>query len=284
MGIFVNNVDELMNFVEQTIKSDPKEMPDTLSDERSQYKAFLKLPVCEEYEYDHYSFVVYITYMTIFKIPKLKPLFRSVKHRRFLAHLIYQHAAITENNTIRTRFTSEGSLANPEADDYVSGSIALMVNYFKQSCAPNVIAIDYFDNTVYITLRPIKKGELVLQSLFAMFLLEPDESRKKIMLEHRKLNCKCSRCEGVTASREQRQQLASDPDYRYIATKNLALKMNDGDSVQAMVEKCHAFLKRYNDVDWCDEIAIVVDAYVHILCKQFHYPSNENFVRSQLKN
>lgn len=258
--------------------------PDQLSNERSRYKAFLKLPICKEYDYSHYSFVIHSAYTTILAIPKMKAMFSSLKHRRFLAHLIYHHAQISEENTMKTRFSPNNRLTDPHLSDYVNGYITLMSPFVKHSCAPNVTAIDSDDKMIYKTLRPIKKGERLLQSLFVPLLLEPDETRKKYMLESRKLDCKCTRCQGITATRRERQRLAADPEYRYVASKNLALNYDDNEAVQTINAKCEAFLSRFSDVEWCDEIAIVVDAYVNLLTHKYSSGHcSRSFVLSRMK-
>lgn len=257
---------------------------ETLSDERSRYKAFLKLPVCKEYDLDHYAFVVHPAYKTILKIPKLKAMFSSLKHRRFLAHLIYHHAEISEHNALKTRFSPGNRLTDPHMEDYVDGSITLMFPFVKHSCIPNVTAIQSDDKMIYKILRPIKKGEQLKQSLFVALLLVPNETRKNYMLESRKLDCNCTRCQGITATREERQRLAVDPDFRYIASKNVFLKYDDAQAVQAMTAKCEAFLTRFSDLDWCDEIGIALDVYVNLLVHKHRNDfCSDSFTKYKLK-
>lgn len=43
------SIDELMKFVEEAVTTDPNELPDTLQDEKSQYRAYLKLPYGESF-------------------------------------------------------------------------------------------------------------------------------------------------------------------------------------------------------------------------------------------
>lgn len=84
-----STVDELMGFVKQTIQSDPKELPDSLSDEKSQYRAFLKLPINQELLDPHQlTALIFEIYNLLMRIPEIESMFRTSTHRRFLQHII----------------------------------------------------------------------------------------------------------------------------------------------------------------------------------------------------
>ena len=67
---------------------------------------------------------------------------------------------------------------------------------------------------------------------------------------------------GQEASLDQRQQLAMDPDLRTILSSALNLSPYDNQKIEETMEKCIAFLKKYGQIEWCDEIGKVVDVYM----------------------
>lgn len=147
-----STVDKMMDFVKQTIQSDPKELPDSLSDDKSKYQAFLKLPINDGMlGPQELVALIYEVYTTLQKIPKIDALFKSRMDRRFLMHLIGQHIQIVQNNSVQGCVTIHGQMVT------CYHHIPLMEKYFQHSCAPNVISCEGEGNHVFITVRPIKK-------------------------------------------------------------------------------------------------------------------------------
>lgn len=262
-----SNVDEMMDFVKQTIQSDSKELPDSLSDDKSKYRAFLKLPINDGIiDSEQFVCLIFEINKLLQKIPKIDSMFNTKKYRRFLMHLIGQHIQIVENNSVQGCVRSmSGSNKGQMVTWY--NHIGLIEKYFKHSCAPNVVTGEGDGNHVFITVRPIKKGEQLSFSYF-MFLLDSKEKRQQILWERKRMNCRCSRCQGVSASSAQRQQLASDKNYQDIALNSSPMDLNDMTKVKAMTERCVTFLKKYNQITWCDEIGTIVQAYIYLLLRQ----------------
>lgn len=259
------SADELMDFVQQTIQSDPKALPGTFADDKSQYRAFLMLPINEEMlNSKQLTFIIFHVYNLLQKVPKIESMFKTTKDRRFLMHLIGQHVQIVQNNTVKGCFTS----AFGQMIDWYN-HIGLIEKYFQHSCAPNVVTCERDGHRVFITVRPIKKGDQLTFSLFS-FLLDSKEERHKILWERKKMICRCIRCQGVTASPKQRQQLASDSNYQHIGLDFSPAVLNESSKLQAMIDKCATFLKKYDDIPWCDEIGTVVQTYIHMILRQKH--------------
>lgn len=257
-----STVDELMDFVNQTIQSDSKELPDSLSDDKSKYRAFLKLPINEGLSLDPNQFVCLIFEISklLQKIPKIDSMFNTKKYRRFLMHLIGCHIQIVENNSVQGCVRRKGQMVT------CYNHIGLIEKYFKHSCAPNVVTCEGDGNHVFITVRSIKKGEQLSFPYF-MFLLDSKEKRQQILWERKKMVCRCTRCEGVSVSSAQYQQLASDKNYQHIALNFSPNVLNDMSKVQAMTERCATFLKKYEQMPWCDPIGTVVHAYIYLILR-----------------
>lgn len=112
-----------------------------------------------------------------------------------------EHVQIVENNSV------QGCVENKGQTVTCYNHIGLIEKYFKHSCAPNVITCEGDGNHVFITVRPIKKGEHLSFPYF-MFLLESKQMRQQILWERKRMVCRCTRCQGISATMEQRKQMA----------------------------------------------------------------------------
>lgn len=250
-----------MDFVKQTIQSDPKELPDSLSDDKSKYQSFLKLPINDGLlGPEELVVIIFEVYNILQKIPKIDSMFKARKERRFLMHLIGQHVQIVQNNSV------QGCVKVKEQSVTCYNHIPLMEKYFQHSCAPNVISCEGEGNHVFITIRPIKKGEQ-LYFPYYMFLLEPKEKRQQILWERKQMVCHCTRCLGITASSAQQKQLTLDPNYQDIAVEFSPMVLNDTKKSQELADKCVAFLKKWDQVPWCNAIGTVLISYIYLLLR-----------------
>lgn len=254
-----SSADELMDFVEATMKSDGNEAPDNLIDARSKYRIFLKLTfdakLCgSEFFGAHY---VYPIYKFLLDIPRIGEFFNSLKHQRFLMHLIAHHVQIGHRNT---RMIQQQNLTDKTMLEPQYSFTGLLQKYFKHSCAPNVQMISFDNMSIYFTVRPVKEGAPLQQSLFP-FLLESRRSRQNVLLKEKEIVCKCIRCRGHDAPFSMRQQIAQDRDYCYIKSNGSTptqLILN----YEELVRRCDVFWTKYGSEIWCDEIAEVVTVYV----------------------
>lgn len=251
------NADELMDFVQRAVKHESMNLP--ASDARARYRDFLDLPFSEAGPNStQFLTSLFFMYRVALDVPKIKSYFDTEKHRRFLMHLIGLHSNISDENSNWSKrlFEVHGEVKNI----CTHGIIGLRNRFFGLSCAPNVIHSDRNDLSVFITIRPVKKGEPLLTYIADYLLLESKEKRQQAYLQNLKDPCKCSRCEGsIAATAEQEQEITADPDYINISSRQT------GTDVQAMDEKFTNFLNKYGHIPWCDAIGNVVDAYVHFL-------------------
>lgn len=262
-----SSLDELMDFVDETIKSGRNELPDSLLDQRSKYQVFLKLPTGTLFSNQELVSIAISQFNAFMKYPKIGAMFNTPKYRRFLMHLVAQHILIGENNTkVFQRMTKQG------ATDFYT-AFGVMARYFKHSCAPNVDStFDDVANEVYIVVRPVKRGEEVLISWLPFPMGCPTEQRKQMLRQQKSFNCDCLRCIGVEANEVFRHRINEhDTEFRSIVSLYFELhdkRYYDPKSRQLM-QKCIAFLQKHGELDWCEEIEKVILALVKSYRKQF---------------
>ncbi|XP_055298563.1 SET and MYND domain-containing protein 4-like [Sitodiplosis mosellana] len=251
-------VDQLMEFVEQTISSDPNELLDSLIDEQSKYRAFLKLPLANDDDDDIFIAIAYCTYKFILNIPGIKAIFESRKHRRFLMHFVTHCMKVTSKNSLQ-----EVRVVRRKEYALVYTQTGAITKYLKHSCAPNATMSQTNGNLICVTVRPVKMGERLLISCYDM-LLDSKETRQRQLWENKQFICQCTRCEGHTATLAQRKRIASDPDFHDIIF-SYPITESDVDKLPQMIAKCEAVSRKYGDVIWCDEIGRVINIYIKLL-------------------
>lgn len=255
-----HNADELMDFVEKTIKHEPMDGPmSSSSDVKFRYRDFLKFPFSKAGpNSDQFLTSTFFMYKLALEIPKVAAYFKTEKHHRFLVHLIGLHSQITDDNSNWSKRVFE---VNGQVKNFCThGIIGLRNRFFGLSCAPNVMHSDHNDLSVFITIRPVKKGEKLVTFLADYLLLESEAKRQQAYLQQRKSTCKCSRCQGITATSAQQEEITSDPDYG-----NVSSRLQHCTDVKEMDEKYVAFLNKHGHVPWCDPIGKVIDAYMYFL-------------------
>lgn len=248
--------DELMRFVEEIIAGDQKQLPERLTDAKSKYETYLKLKIGKSFaESEVWSAVVQRIFNFLMEIPQISAMFESKKHRRFLMHLIGQHSKVSNSNATNLNVPIRDGQTKP-----FYCQIGLIHRYFNYSCAPNVANFDYDGDMMFITARPVKKGEQLFTSYFWPLITNKSQ-RKQALWEQREIICHCSLCEGTVATSAQQQQMRNDSDYRFVAMFADTYTSSCQESEQQMLDKCAAFLKRFADVPWSNEIAKAVNAY-----------------------
>lgn len=253
LNMFSWNVNDVMLFVEQTIESEPKKLPDSMMNEKSKYQAFLKYGIDSKYmESKDFGTIVFNTFNLLLKFPKINSMFQLKAHRRFLMHLIGHHACIMDRHLILAGDKIKGG-----PDDHFSFMLP-MTRYFKQAYSPNLLNF-YINNNknVYVTSGTIKKGE----QLSIAFQLTEDvqeyerkknSQRAKGHKQHNvnilklkkncKPNCKCARCTRPTAIVD--AEMMKDPDLDNVLSL-LDRQSGNEDDMQELVNNLHAFSMKH---------------------------------------
>lgn len=258
-----SSVDELMDFVEETIASGANELPEALTDERSKYRAFLKQRTGPEFDDDDLAIMMIPAFKLILKNAKVNAMFKATKHRRFLMHLIAQHTLISQHN-------SRVLICKSSTDEFNQYScFGVMAAYLNHSCAPNaMITFDGVANCVYVLVRPVKKGEEVLISWVPFPLDMKTKQRKQLLWEQKGLRCDCLRCIGVDADCAHRQRISLDEEFISIMSDKF-IGEKGAKEISERIEKCAALLNKFGEVDWCYEISDAIMAYIRAFTRQF---------------
>ncbi|XP_031632831.1 uncharacterized protein LOC116346765 [Contarinia nasturtii] len=254
-----SSADELMNFAEQSIKGDLHEIPTTSLDAKWKYEAFLKLPIDNNNGVnDDVAVIVFKVYKMLLNITKIGSMFQSVKRRRFLMHLILQHYHILELNSAIGTYLPK--MDHTENNCYCTQT-ELYSQYFRHSCAPNVLKVYVHDMFMITTIRPIKKGAKLLKSIYIEdFLSAPKATRQKNLWQGRKIFCTCERCiSNKMATSAQRRRMTLDPDYLYIVDYDESIRIDK--FMPTAIDKCKSFLQKYGEIRFCKELGVIVEVY-----------------------
>ncbi|XP_031628273.1 uncharacterized protein LOC116344043 [Contarinia nasturtii] len=262
MDLFAN-VDEMMTFVEQSVNTDPLEIPTALDDNRSKYRAFLQQTAFEPDTKDKkFIQTVCCVYKILLEIPKISLMFSTKKHRRFMMHLIGHHVQVNlhQSYVFKEDFVNE----NGDKDHRILYSqVGVLLRYFNHRCSPNVYAIDCDGDTYYCALRPIQPGQELFISYYCFHWDLPPEWPHKFS----KHNCKCERCEWRKPTTDELIQIADDPDFDIVNDSNIEseIKSIDKAKFDILMESCIRLLKKYDRILWCKQLAVVITVYAALL-------------------
>lgn len=251
-----SSADELMDFVEESLAS--KELPDSLLHAQSEYQAFLKQRTGRKF----LNIVVlgthaFCIFKEMLKIPVVKRMFTTEKHRRFLMHLIGHHFQVHHHNLI---VLSSSNKDNTPGYNALYSYFGVMSRYFNHSCYPHVLMLsDGVANSVYITVRPIKKAEEVLTVCLPFILTKSRQNRQLKLWEYRQFRCNCKRCRGIFASKKQRNQLANDGLMKAL-TSGTEFRI-DKDMVYQRIGNLNELLQKHGHIEWCDEMEDLLSMY-----------------------
>lgn len=267
---------ELMDFVEQTIESGPYDLADDLIEEKSKYKMFLKQKLTGNFTDDEDLLITsFDTFKVILKMPKFATMFQSTKNQRFLMHLIGYHVHITQSNQFyyHSFLWTGGPLPTNIDEMTIYSQINLIRKYLHHSCAPNVVSYSANGRIIWISMRPIKKGEKLVETLIPITSLFQSTVDRQQELQQMGISCDCDRCNGkMIATEEQRLQILLDMEFRHILSFDLSTRHLGTKELPLTIDKCIAFLSKYRNFPWCDEIAKVMrilGEHLHQVIKRY---------------
>lgn len=267
-----STAEELQSFVEDALASDPLEIPESILDEKSRYRAFLKLWY-EPNVFNRNTFnqQVYFVHQTLLQNEIIGPKFNSAKKKRFFMHLIAQHFCII-NYSGNITFDNSDDMVGWESNEFRS-VITLYVNH---SCAPNVTLVLYDGYNVLITIRPIKKGEQLFLTYFRNDKINHSTNdRRKYLLARGRFHCKCPRCENISPSAAERVDMKKDECFTYITKNKRNVNFGlDGametETAKMLEKNCVEFLNKHGEKVWCEEVEMVTDCYKRFLAATFN--------------
>lgn len=207
---------------------------------------------------------VFCAHKILLDIPTLNAMFKGERHHRFLMHLVGHHRRVSDHNATVIR----SGLPNEGTNEWRGRHTGLIKRYFTLSCAPNVFWADRDGHLVFITVRPIKEGEQLTITI-SNFLIEPLSMRQRIIQDRLGIEyvCKCTRCEGLSPTSAQREQLNIELLNRCIVLNYVKLQGQNQDNpmVDTMIDECEVFSRKYGGVPWCEEIGQVVNIHMKLL-------------------
>lgn len=267
-----SSVDELMNFVEEAIQSGPNKLEDNLLEPKSQYRMFLKQNLRGDFAKDKDCLAMtFRAFYFIKKMPKFDTMFKSLKYRRFLLHLIGHHVHITNTNEFCYRSFNWTGGPMPDLNQMVVYSQTNLVGrYFPHSCNPNVAGFFSDGSGIWFSIRPIKKGEQLFESLIDFHGLLLSTGQRQQELRELEAKCNCARCTGAIgaiASQAYRKQITSDPDFLAVLVLDINTSCPNHKNMPQAIDKCIEFLRKYARNQWCDEVGTVMKIYWEYLCQ-----------------
>lgn len=275
-------VAEFMQFVEDTIQLGKQDIPDALSDAKSVYQGFLQMALKFDSIHTESIYAASFAYRFLLNHPKIKTIFQTERHKRFLMHftlLIALSPCFEETSPSDVLHSSPQNEGGPK----ILYSYSVFTRkYFKYSCAPNVARTKLNGCFIYTTVRPVNKGEQLWMGYPAL-LQKPKDVRQHALQEVLNGECKCSRCQGIDATKEQRKQLAADQIYKKILLKS-HLETEYNSNMKRLAEQTEVFLRKYAHVEWCDEIALAVHIYVHVLALKFQWTTHVTVHRLKIRH
>lgn len=262
-----STVDEMQQFVEKSLFSDPHEIYQSTETLKSKYRTFFKLAsvVTDQRVLDFRRKAFYIFHAAM-SSRELGVKFQTTSTQRFLVHLIIHHGLILSTNSFGGCC---GELGAGDNSDYQQ-NIFLMTSYFNHSCIPNVIKLSKNNLAVVKTIQPIKLG----QQLFLSYLDRPSDmngmDRNDRLDEVYGFRCKCELC--TTGFRTGAQNLEDDEHFVYVI-KNV----NDCDNLISEIKQhCIAFLMKFPNMIPSEEGIFILSTLGAILQKEI---SGEYHVR-----
>lgn len=263
-----SNVDDLMEFVDKTIKDESTKIPKSLNDDKSKYRAFLQLNQLALADKEKLVVGSYLVYTNLMARDVIKTKFDTEKKQNFLMHLTLHHRCII----LSSSFISLDPLSKP---------IANVVSYFNHSCAPNALCVNYLSQgNRLITVRPIQKGEqLFINYVPVARRCSPEytttDSRRKFLNETFAFKCECEKCES-TSWPKQSDRFASDPRYAFylkeirdfIFQRDPRKGLSHRKDALKLQEKCIELLKEYGREEWSNEAEIVAANFYALMMIQ----------------
>lgn len=236
------NVDSLMEFVAETVESNG--IPESMMNTKSKYRLFLSLHTSfKEHEKDDLTFDAQKIYIIIQSAPSIKKLFNTTAKQRFLQHLVLNHLLVTARNRFEI---------NADGDHLQTTEIAPMTCLFNHSCAPNAFIHVFGNQSLIITIRPVKRGEQLFISYLGEEIGNTTDFRRHYLMDTFGFLCECDKCEPCCLPAD-RAAMKTD---RYFKCIQQDYKTAFNDKIQRVMlkEYCIRFLMKYGHLNWCDEM------------------------------
>lgn len=175
------NIEQFMEFVKNTLREDPDQLPALRNDRITRYHFFFKLKKRMQYGLEDALDDVKLVFKIMTLLPKIRGMFDSEEKQRFLKQIIAHHLFIISTNSIGSN---------------KANSIYNVYSLFNHACEPNIVASDSGKLKGGKTTRLVKKGEqLFISYLSPIEMRLPKRDRQRILQSGWGFECKCRKCE-----------------------------------------------------------------------------------------
>lgn len=166
-------------------------------------------------------------------------------------HLIGEHSLIMSNNVFGVAVTG----------GIIGIKMGLVTSLFNHSCSANIFNGLNGDTDVFLTIRPIKKGE----QLFVKYKLGDvtTQLRQAMLWQKFNFHCKCDICDNCEphCPEADRTAMYSHPDFRFLCAAQI--------DTPGLKEKCIAFLRAFDHQPWSEQIDVALKIYTEILFNEY---------------
>lgn len=240
-------VDELIDFVEEAVSGDPKEMPNESMDAKSQYRTFLRLRG-QHFDILSIGLVVHRILKNLLEAPEIIKVFSVQKYRRFLMHLIAQHHQVILSKS------------------YINAG-TLTMGYIDYTCTPNVHMVLTVHGVFVFAMRPITKGDCLMMKP-GFDRLTAAEHQKPIE-KFKGMKCECTRCNGISIPRADRILLQFDSSLKSIKDFMTSTAPCTHGQFDTVIKHCETFLRNSGRMVWCEEIQAILILYIYMFTSRY---------------
>lgn len=256
-----SNVEDLMVFVEAATSIDYPTIPDPIPDLKSKYRAFLQLVTKPMLKIELIPTVSEL-HKTFLSHEITSRYFGTMRHRRFLAHLIMHHIEVISKFGTKTYDNGENGCIE------ITAPIA---SYLNHSCAPNAAKFLLDSSMIVVTMRPIAKGE----QLFVSYcdVRKSDKERKNILLSKHHFQCMCERCQPIYSSEAQPiqylDQIHADMTENFVKENFTHLASNNQGIRKELAQRLLEVLHVFGRMPWNHTISWAYVVYSILLSHRF---------------
>lgn len=230
------NANAVIEFVSDSLRSEPKKYVYSTATEKMRYRSFLTLNItCKVDVEQKFIPVLYKAYTKLLSLKNVQRMFETKREKRFLLHLTAHHYLVYMSNLVNLWRIDKKALF-------------IVQSYFNYACAPNILYYPYKGHTVCFSLRPIKRGEQLFVSYFGDFN-DQMEVCHSIMMESIGFDCRCERC--VPKFKENDLvPIFSDPCVKFLYKAFEDNEWKNPGKVPGLIDTCLKLMQMYGSDPW----------------------------------
>lgn len=270
MTIF-EHADELMDFVDPIVRDDLTKLPNSISNQKTKYRGFLQL-AHNAIDLKEDIMMVFTNYSSLLAHEVVNLYFNTETHRRFLMHLVFQHYSALKFHNVSTTIDSFDNIIEETEFNFILGS------NFEHSCAPHLTMRIFDGYGVFITVRPINKGQSLKLSFNEAIVTSDFETRQNELLDEFGYKCDCERCQLEDDTCDELfddEQTTSDPEFQFIIRK-LDIKNDsiDNDDKDGVTKRAEHLLNKYGFKKWNKCLDLIFICFYCAMKKKYNQYGN----------